>query len=393
MIATIHREGIGRSLLQRHAALLAIAGTLVASILATSLSRAAEPAAADPVLAEATDLSGIAMFLDSGAPGMLLAVVRGDRSIIRAYGETERGNGKTPDGSSLLRLNSITKVFATEVLVDLVAEGKLRLTDTLQQYAGDTMVPSLDGHAITLLDLATHSAGLPREMGEEPHDAPPRTWPTRVDRWKWLPGFKLPWVPGCIAAYSTVGFDFLADAIETAGGAPYPELLRARVTEPLGMKDTTFTPTPAQCARLMTGSGLGGAGPCVDTTATDGSGGLYSTADDMVRWLHHNLEDSHGPLALSHAVYRQRQALPAAIGFDEAGPMAGIGLGWVTVASEGIRPTLIAKSGGGVGFMTYVAFAPGRDVGVFVAVNRVDFAMFFALVDAADALIATLVPR
>jgi serine-type D-Ala-D-Ala carboxypeptidase/endopeptidase len=112
------------------------------------------------------------------------------------------------------------------------------------------------------------------------------------------------------------------------------------------MMDTGFTPTPEQCTRLMTGSGLGGANPCVDTHATDGTGGLYSTGNDMARWLRHNINDADGVLALSHAVYRQRQALTAAIGFDEAGPMAGLGLGWVMVASEGIHPTLVAKSAG-----------------------------------------------
>ena len=63
--------------------------------------------------------------------------------------------------------------------------------------------------------------------------------------------------------------------------------------------------------------------------------------------------------------------MPAAIGFDAAGPMAGLGLGWVIVNGDGIRPTLIEKYGGGVGFMSYIAFAPGRGVGVFVAASRV----------------------
>lgn len=43
--------------------------------------------------------------------------------------------------------------------------------------------------------------------------------------------------------------------------------------------------------------------------------------------------------------------------------------------------------------MSYIAFAPGRDAGVFVAVNRVDLPMFFALTDAAKNLIANLVTR
>jgi serine-type D-Ala-D-Ala carboxypeptidase/endopeptidase len=50
--------------------------------------------------------------------------VHGDHSLVRGYGETEKGNGRTPDGNSLLRLNSVTKVFTTEVLASLAAEGK-----------------------------------------------------------------------------------------------------------------------------------------------------------------------------------------------------------------------------------------------------------------------------
>jgi D-alanyl-D-alanine-carboxypeptidase/D-alanyl-D-alanine-endopeptidase len=350
-------------------------------------------AADDPVLDQATDLTGVVMFMDSGAPGMVLVVEHRGNTRIRGYGETEKGNSHTPDGTSLLRLNSITKVFATEVLVSLAADGKLTLTDTLQRFAGDAKVPAFNGRPITLIDLATHSAGLPREMGDVPEGMNPRAWPTRDDRWKWLPTYKLLWAPGSVASYSNISFDLLADAVETAGGQPYPDLLRTRVTTPLGMTDTGFAPTPEQCSRLMIGSGLGGAGACVNTHATGGSGGLYSTANDMARWLHHNLDDPTGVLALSHAVYRPRQSIPSAIGFDEAAPMAGLALGWVTVAAQGIQPMLVEKSGGGLGFMSYIAFAPGRDVGVFVAVNRVDFQMFFGMTGAVNQLIANLVTR
>ena len=143
----------------------------------------------------------------------------------------------------------------------------------------------------------------------------------------------------------------------------------------------------------MIGTGIGGPSPCVDTHATNGSGGLYSTGNDMALWLRHNLDDANETLALSHAMYRPRRALPAAIGFDEGAPMAGLGLGWVIVNAEGVRPTILTKSGGGVGFMSYIAFAPGRGVGVFVAINRTDFGIFAALVGAANGLIATLVTR
>src|SRR5215471_10790115 len=104
----------------------------LASVLAPAHVRAA-----DPVLEEATDLHGAAMWMESGAPGMVLVVVRGDADLVRGYGETERGNHHEPSGDTLLRLNSITKVFTAEVLASLAAGGKLSLTDTLQRFAGD----------------------------------------------------------------------------------------------------------------------------------------------------------------------------------------------------------------------------------------------------------------
>ena len=94
----------------------------------------------------------------------------------------------------------------------------------------------------------------------------------------------------------------------------------------------------------------------------------------MTLWLHHNLADNDPTawptLALAHAVCRQRQAIATAVGFDEAGAMDGLALGWVVMAAHGHTPLIMQKSGGGGGFMSYSAFIPGREVGIFVAVNR-----------------------
>ena len=168
----------------------------VALALALSLATTTHAASADdPVIAAATDLTGDVLFLESGAPGMILVVVRGDGTFIRGYGETEKGNSITPDGTSLVRLNSITKVFTTEVLASLATERKLSLADPLQSFAPQAKVPAFEGRPITLLDLATYSGALPREMGHAPEGTNPRAWPTRDDRWSWLGQYSLPWAP------------------------------------------------------------------------------------------------------------------------------------------------------------------------------------------------------
>ncbi len=274
---------------------------LVMTLFAHGTATAADPPPADPVLTEAVEFPGYVMFAESGAPGMVLVVVRGASSLVLGYGETAPGSGRAPDPTSLFLLNSIAKVFATEVLVSLVAEGRIRLTDTLQRHAGGRTVQQVGPRPLTLLDLATYSAGMPREIGDAPAGQPPRTWPNRAQRWQWLDTRPLRWAPGTVAAYSNVGFDLIGDAMEEATGQFYPALLRQYVTAPAGMADTTVAPTPEQCARLMTGTGLDGAGACVDTTATAASGGLYSTGNDMRAWLRRNMQDPEGILTLSHA--------------------------------------------------------------------------------------------
>jgi serine-type D-Ala-D-Ala carboxypeptidase/endopeptidase len=380
---------------------------LYVSLLGCALIAMAVPArGAAPLLQEAIGLMGPVMWLSSGAPGLLLGVVDGNDTIVAGYGHvrppaehSEQPNPE-PDGRTLVRLGSISKAFAGELLASLVVDGHVRLTDPLQRFLpADATVPKFGQRAITLLDLATHSAGLPREMGFAPDGTPPFTWPTRADRFTWLSKQRLEWVPGSVGAYSNIGFDLLGDALEGATGQPYAVLLRERITGPLGMDDTTLTPNAGQCARLMQGTGIGApAGPvCTDTQATQASGGLYSTADDMVKWLHRQLDTGNPEvwptLTLSQAIYRLRQSMPAAIGFDEGEPMAGLGLAWVMRAAHDGTPMILDKTGGGGGFMSYVAFAPGRGVGVFVAVDRVDFGMFLSVMHAADGLIATLATR
>jgi D-alanyl-D-alanine-carboxypeptidase/D-alanyl-D-alanine-endopeptidase len=188
-------------------------------------------------------------------------------------------------------------------------------------------------------------------------------------------------------------------AVGRAAKQPYHEVIRSRITGPLGMPDTTLEPSGEQCARLMTGYGIPGADaePCVSTVEIAGSGGLYSTADDMVRWLRHNLarrDPAAWPaLALSHAPYLERGTLDAAIGFDEAGTMDGIALAWLVERAAEHRPMILQKSGGLAGFMTYAVFAPSDGVGVFVAVNKLDFGMFAGLAAGADELVASLAPQ
>jgi D-alanyl-D-alanine-carboxypeptidase/D-alanyl-D-alanine-endopeptidase len=375
---------------------LTIALALATGIIASPQSGRTDEAG----LREAVELTATAMWLDYKSPGLILAVVRGPDAAVLGFGETAKGSKTEPNGRSVLRLGSISKAFAGELLASLAADGHLRLGDPAAKFLPGASLPEAGGRPITLIDLATHAAGLPRDLPGEPK---PGTNP--FDRFGWeadkafLASAKVAFPPGTGAAYSNLGFDVLGAALAGAGGASYADLLKSRVTGPLGMDDTVLRLSDSQKARLMVGHDFDGS-PLKDfdmLEAQAASGSLFSTADDMVRFMrwHLNRQDPTGDAVrvIDHALYLQRDGLERAIGFDEGDPMSAIGLGWLGLAPEGPRPFLLAKSGGMQGFMTYLAFAPSRGVAVFVAVNQFNFGGFLGLAKAVDGLVAELAPR
>jgi D-alanyl-D-alanine-carboxypeptidase/D-alanyl-D-alanine-endopeptidase len=315
---------------------------------------------------------GSTIFDQSAATGMVLVIVRSRDVMVKTYGETFPGSGQRPNSASLIRLCSISKVFAGELLQELANEGKVALTDPLQRFAPPkTIVPDGPGGTpITLRDLATHSAGLPREVGSYPAKTPHFIFPDQAFRWGWLPRQRLITRPGTAALYSNVGFDFLGDALASAANKTYVQLLNERIVRPLGLRDTTLAPGSEQCARLLRGTG--DEGPCTDTQASAASGGVYSTSADMARVLQYLLHIPGAPAQLGPAiaVYLKPAELKSVQGLSHAGDPTGIGLGWIQLGDPDSPSVLLEKTGGGAGFQTYIALSLKRQTGIFLAVTE-----------------------
>jgi D-alanyl-D-alanine-carboxypeptidase/D-alanyl-D-alanine-endopeptidase len=358
-----------------------------AAVLALSLSSAVRTFADDLALRDAASMAGIAMFLNSGAPGLIIAVVHGDDSYVEGYGETAPGDKVEPNGKSIVRLGSVSKVFATDLLAAMAAEGHVGLTDPLSRYAPPGVsLKSFGNQPITLLDLATHSAGLPRELRDpqvKDDGGNPFLAFRRDYYWKWLTENAPAYAPGATAMYSNYGFGLLGEALAKAGNKPYADLLREKVIAPLGLNDTTLRLSEAQKPRLMTGlDPFNKPDPNWDAPDIMGpSAGVYSTADDMVRWMRWHLtgdDKSKAALALVHTMWRPHDGLKRAIGVEVTSSQ-GMGLGWIVSPARDGKPLLLGKSGGIGGFMTYVVLSPNRKLGIFVAASRVNFAMFEGL--------------
>lgn len=370
-----------------------LSGAAVA-ILGLGMAGAAK---ADALLEEAVTFNGAILHFQTGVPGLVIGAVRGGEMAVAGFGETQRGSGNVPNGSTVLRLGSITKVFTGEMLARAVARGEVRFTDPVAPRLPGRLGAAAARHPeIRLIDLVTHAGGLPREVprATAPEDDPFATI-THDAFAAWLETEPLRFRPGQAIAYSNFGFDLLSTALAEAGGAPYPALLEQRIIGPRGLDDTSFVLRPDMEARLMTGHAPDGtplpvvpSGPVIN-----GSGGLYSTPNDLLRWMAWHLQDG-GPDAevrfLDHASYVQRDGLEAVLSMDESGRMDAMGLGWVVMMPEAGRPFMLQKAGALQGQMSYIAFAPRHGTAVFVSMNQFDFAAAPFMTEAANALLATL---
>lgn len=378
--------------------------TSTARLLAWTLLAAAvvgPPAAADPLLDELVPFTGQVAFLGAGAPGLVIVAVRNGDTAFAGFGETASGSGVTPTADTMMRVASISKAVCGDVLASLVADGEIGLADAVQdRMPPGFAIPAKDGHTLRVLDLATQTSGLPREMAQEsgPPDNPyaGHTLEAMIAATAGDP-FLFP--PGTGALYSNLGFDLLGLALAQAGGKPYAELLSERVLSPRGMSDTVFNPRPGDEGRLMQGHGPTGEPlPFVPTPTTmECASGLYTTAGDMAKWIAWHLargDADDARRAIDHAGWVRRDGLAPVLGLDDgSGPMSSMALGWVVMEAEGNHPAILHKSGGRQGMLTYVAIAPAGDVGVFIAINQFSNAGFAAIVERANKLIFQLAPR
>ncbi|RAI03092.1 D-alanyl-D-alanine-carboxypeptidase/endopeptidase AmpH [Acuticoccus sediminis] len=364
--------------------------------------------AQDLFLDETVGFPADVFFISNEVPGMVVAVTRQGERAVYGFGTIAEKGDPAPNGDTTMRIGSITKVFTGLVLAHLVSEGTVGLTDTLQQHLPDLPIPERD-HPIRLVDLVTHAAGFPHELvvyddgGDRTDDdgVPDDESKYSIENYRRnLEGNPLLFAPGTGMLYSNIGFDLLGMALrEAAGVDDFSGLVTSRVLDPLGLEATGYEPSEAARANMFTGH-LWTGKPLPDRPTppnNEGSSSLVTTANDMLDFLEWNLArfspDGAEVRLLSQSPVLVRDALSPASNMDESGHLDAIALGWVVMWPEGDRPLILQKSGLANGVISYIAFSPYREVGIFIAINKYDFPAVAAMTQFANALIGQLAPR
>jgi serine-type D-Ala-D-Ala carboxypeptidase/endopeptidase len=96
--------------------------------------------------------------------GMVIGLVDERGSRVLAAGKLDNGAWQEVNGDTVFEIGSVTKTFTTLLLQDMVERGEMKLDDPVAKYLPESVkVPARNGKQITLFNLATHTAGLPRD--------------------------------------------------------------------------------------------------------------------------------------------------------------------------------------------------------------------------------------
>lgn len=281
---------------------VAFAAAVSLSCLATSASAQSAPRLNSAKVAELS--TKLQELVKAGEiPGAVALIAVGEEMKTVVVGERDVANHVPLKEDDLFWIASMTKPMAAVCVAMLVDEGKLSFEDPVEkhlpEFRGQWLINEdskekrilvRPERPITIRDLLTHTAGL----GEVPAPRPDSTLAELCMGYAREP---LRFAPGSKWSYSNPGINTLGRLVEVASGISFAQFIGTRLLEPLKMKDTTFWPSAEQAERLAksydrkdgklveTGIFFLKGAPLTDHTRTAfPSGGLFSTAADMLRF-------------------------------------------------------------------------------------------------------------
>ncbi|MGY0503846.1 serine hydrolase [Luteimonas sp. e5] len=328
-------------------------------------------------------------------PGIAVAIVKdGEVVLARGWGVREAGKPEAVDADTMFAIASLTKAFTATALEMLDEDGKLGMNDrVIDHLPWFRMADPYVTHDMRIRDLLAHRSGLSLGAGDLLY------WPTTdyttrevVERLKDVP------LSGQFRgqyAYDNILFAVAQLVLEEAAEMSFKQFLQQRIFQPLGMRDTRYNAddlVPGD--NVATGhakldfSELKPVGTLTWRNAS-GAGGLYSSVNDMARWMRMQLAGGLAADGTRLFETRRQQRMwsvltpipvtPPAV--PELAPMTpnflGYGEGWMLSDYRGDK--LVWHTGGWPGMVSRLTLVPERGIGVVVLTNQEVGAAFHSL--------------
>ncbi|MCF2443975.1 beta-lactamase family protein [Dyadobacter sp. CY345] len=305
------------------------------------------------------------------AIGLSIAVYHLDKANYYNFGTTEKGKDQPATAATVYEIGSITKTFVSTLLAFAVTEGKVKLDDDIRNYLpGDYLNLAYQGEAVKLVHLANLTSELPNWLPDKPEvfqgiasDSIPYVLLdlhknyTQQDFYRDLKSVQLKSAPGKNIRHSNVAAQLLGFILEHVYQKPLELLVKQYITQPLGMNQTNFV--ISQTKPMAKGyDAKGNTMPYVTMKDSQGAGGLTSTAEDMIKYIRFQLNETNSAVMLSHQKTVE-------------GPKNFVGLNW-QLGNTDTGNRKIWHTGGTFGFSSYVVIYPESKLGIVVLANESD---------------------
>jgi CubicO group peptidase (beta-lactamase class C family) len=277
----------------------------------------------------------------------------------------------------LFQIGSITKIWTTTLVMQLVDDGLLDLDAPLLDYLPELVIGDMDAaKVLTTRHLLTHTAGFEGDIFTDTgrgDDALAKYVDSLVD----LPQL---FAPGFTFSYNNTAFVVLGRLVEVLRGKPFDEVLVERIAKPLGLASVSPSPYEAILHRAATGhvAGEDGAMTPAPTWALARSNApagsmLAMTASDLLGFVRMHLQagtatDAAPVLSAAsvEAMQTRQVDLPVLSGMGD-----GWGLGWELFDTE--QGVVVAHDGGTIGQAAFLRAVPEQGVAIALLTNGGDF--------------------
>ncbi len=363
-------------------ALLIAAAFVPAPLIAQRGAQAVKP----PVhIKTATELEGAisrvnqlfaAEYAKDNLASVTVGVISGpDLVWTKSYGLADIEKKIPATRDSTYRIGSITKQFTGVMLLQLVSQGKVHLSDPVEKYYPEIRQvanPYSWAPPITLVELATHTSGLDREPGDT------ETYLTgQVADWEKtlraaLAHTKFAYEPGTRYSYSNIGYAILGEALSRAAGQPYIQYVQQHILVPLGMTHTAFEQNDKILGTLAKGYIIGNGVANPEAAAKDlrdgrgykiPNGALFTTVGDLAKFLSFEMGDGPDSILKKSTLADNRTRVNSADGDF----LSGYGVGFMLAR----RGDLISVGHGGsvAGYVAGAYFNPPSHTGLIFLRN------------------------
>lgn len=295
--------------------------------------------------------------------GITAGVIDLNKKQVISAGKVGEKNNNLPDGNTVYEIGSITKLFTSILLADMVIKRKLNLDDPISKFlSASVKAPTRNGKEITLRNLATHTSGLPDLPSNLIMKGNPFAAYTVKEMYDFLSNYTLNRDIGSKYEYSNYGAALLGHILTRVGGHDYETLVKQTICGPLKMNNTGITITSKQRIKSATGYDKFGktVSSYLDFDAFEAAAAIRSTVNDLLIFAAANLglkkSNLDSAIKLSHTIH------------DSTG-MANIdvALGWHTLNRYGTQ--ILWHNGQTAGFKSFIGLDKDKKRGIVVLSN------------------------